>query len=105
MCVSRRTLDAWPCRLQNATLDGHALQLKLSAKQLKSDAAVPSKRKTTASSGGTKATKLLVKNLAFEAVKKDLQELFGAFGQVCDSLVLPDPLVGPLPSLSLCTLW
>lgn len=30
-----------------------------------------------------KIAKLLVKNLAFEATKKDLQELFGAFGQVC----------------------
>jgi multiple RNA-binding domain-containing protein 1 len=27
------------------------------------------------------ATKLLVRNLAFEATKRDLQELFGAFGQ------------------------
>ncbi len=29
-----------------------------------------------------KIAKLLVKNLAFEATKKNLQELFGAFGQV-----------------------
>ena len=29
-----------------------------------------------------KIAKLLVKNLAFEATKKDLRELFGAFGQL-----------------------
>ena len=27
-------------------------------------------------------TKLLVKNLAFEATRNDLRELFGAFGQI-----------------------
>ena len=39
------------------------------------------KRKVLKVSNAT-GTKLLVKNLAFEATRNDLRELFGAFGQI-----------------------
>ena len=99
-------------------LDGHALQLKVSAKKMEGGCysanrvvlwrelscvvTLPASRVVTESvptcgSGGettrkqtpvvapkdAKSTKLVVRNLAFEATKRDLKELFGAFGQVC----------------------
>ena len=35
------------------------------------------------------STKLLVRNVAFEATEKDLRQLFSPFGQVSFSLLLP----------------
>lgn len=55
-------------------LDGHKLQLKLSNRQ-----ASATKKKVK---GGKKSTKIIIKNLPFEATRKDIVELFGAFGQI-----------------------
>lgn len=55
-------------------LDGHKLQLKLSNRT----GATNGKK----SKGGKKSTKIIIKNLPFEASRKDIVELFGAFGQI-----------------------
>lgn len=70
------------CRdMQGTILDGHALNLQLC--HAKKDGQVPKKCDKDLSS-----TKLLIKNVAFEATEKDLRQLFSPFGQV-KSLRLP----------------
>ena len=70
--------------MQGDELDGHSLKLKISSKKVKGTDSLGSKRKSTsdASSTGKVSTKLTVKNLAFEATRQDLRELFGSFGQL-----------------------
>lgn len=70
------------CRdLQGTILDGHALILQLC--HAKKDEQVVKKAGKDKSS-----TKLLVRNVAFEATEKDLRHLFSPFGQI-KSLRLP----------------
>jgi len=78
-------------RLQGAMLDGHSIELKLSKKQTgpsaayrasASQAVKDAKAKDTPDSTIGQGSKLLVKNLAFEATRQDLRELFGAFGKL-----------------------
>lgn len=66
-------------RLQHATLDGHALQLKVS-KQSAAGATAPSRKRTLAATGGS--GKIMVKNVAFQATKRDIRELFAAYGDL-----------------------
>ncbi|GAV64366.1 RRM_1 domain-containing protein [Cephalotus follicularis] len=67
--------------LQDTILDGHALNLQLChAKKDEQEIKKVGKDKST--------TKLLVKNVAFEATEKDLRQLFSPFGQI-KSLRLP----------------
>jgi multiple RNA-binding domain-containing protein 1 len=97
--------------LQGKVLDGHALQLKVShsgggkggaegegddaaaapaAKKARKDGGAAAASAGVAAPGGAKlsvaqlerATKLVVRNLAFEATKRDISELFASFGQV-----------------------
>ena len=70
-------------RLQHTNIDGHTIQLKLSVQTGNRSKTVKggNKRKVLQISNAT-GTKLLVKNLAFEATRNDLRELFGAFGQI-----------------------
>ncbi|KAI8388663.1 uncharacterized protein BYT42DRAFT_560822, partial [Radiomyces spectabilis] len=70
--------------MQGYMLDGHALELKFS--HHKSD---------TGKAGAQKAegTKLVVRNVPFEATSKDLRELFGTYGQL-KSLRLPKKFNG-----------
>lgn len=65
--------------MQGVELDGHKLELKLSNKKGVSNKKSHTKRKAAA---GEATTKLLVKNLAFEANVKELRELFSTFGQI-----------------------
>ncbi|RZC85977.1 hypothetical protein C5167_026647 [Papaver somniferum] len=67
--------------LQGTILDGHALILQHC--HAKSDEQVPRRVDKDKSS-----TKLIVRNVAFEATEKDLRQLFSPFGQV-KSLRLP----------------
>ncbi|KAI6679849.1 hypothetical protein NL676_033730 [Syzygium grande] len=67
--------------LQGTILDGHALILQLC--QVKKDERLLKKADEDRSS-----TKLLVKNVAFEATEKDLRKLFSPFGKI-KSLRLP----------------
>ncbi|KRT79377.1 RNA binding protein, partial [Oryctes borbonicus] len=65
--------------LQQSTLDGKSLELKRSertlANQTNSTRKVSKKTKQT-------GTKILVRNVPFQATKKEIQELFKAFGEI-----------------------
>lgn len=63
--------------LDGHVLDGHKLQLKLSHKQGSASSSAASSTKKS-----KKSSKIIIKNLPFEATRKDLLELFGAFGQL-----------------------
>ena len=63
--------------LDGHVLDGHKLQLKLSHKQGGTTSSSASSTKKS-----KKSSKIIIKNLPFEATRKDLLELFGAFGQL-----------------------
>ncbi|KAJ2960379.1 hypothetical protein NQZ79_g4192 [Umbelopsis isabellina] len=74
--------------MQGYNLDGHALQLKFShRKTTASDASKPGSSKTA------QGTKLIVRNVPFEATKKDIRELFGSYGQL-KSLRIPKKFNG-----------
>jgi multiple RNA-binding domain-containing protein 1 len=64
-------------------LDGHALILQLS--HAKDSVAKTTPGKSSVSNESS--TKLIVRNVAFEATKKDLQQLFSPFGQVSSNSV------------------
>ncbi|QRW00441.1 RNA recognition motif protein [Ceratobasidium sp. AG-Ba] len=63
--------------MQGAVVDGHALQVKFAKR-----GDVPEKAAGNATIGSSKTTKMIVKNLPFEATKKDVRELFSAYGQL-----------------------
>lgn len=76
---------------QGKVVDEHALQLRLSStaggaagEEAGAAGAPPAKRARALVSAAptSNATKLLVRNLAFEATKEDLQTLFAAYGAV-----------------------
>ncbi|KAI8645694.1 hypothetical protein BD408DRAFT_411386 [Parasitella parasitica] len=70
--------------MQGFNLDGHSLELKLSHR----------KADTKSKKGKTpETTKLVVRNVPFEATDKDLRELFGAYGQL-KSLRMPKKFNG-----------
>ncbi|GAB5591932.1 Multiple RNA-binding domain-containing protein 1 [Umbelopsis nana] len=75
--------------MQGYNLDGHSLQIKFSHRKSNSN--------ETTKPGAAKATgngtKLIVRNVPFEATKKDLRELFGSFGQL-KSLRIPKKFNG-----------
>lgn len=76
---------------QNSLLDGHTLQLRLSNQ---SDGAESSKKRKKPSKSSAKASsKLIVKNIAFEATRRDLRQLFSAFGQL-KNVRLPQKMDG-----------
>lgn len=60
-------------------LDGHKLQLKLSHRGQDSGA---SSNNTSATKKSKTSSKILIKNIPFEATKKDIYQLFGTFGQL-----------------------
>ncbi|KAG8745984.1 Multiple RNA-binding domain-containing protein 1 [Ceratobasidium sp. 414] len=57
--------------MQGAVIDGHTLQVKFAKRGEVPEGA------GTATVGSSKTTKVIVKNLPFEATKKDVRELFG----------------------------
>lgn len=68
-------------QLQGKELDGNALQLKVSiAKQSNLNSAKKEVKKIT--DEYKTCTKIMVRNLAFEATKSDLQELFSTYGTI-----------------------
>jgi multiple RNA-binding domain-containing protein 1 len=61
-------------------LEGHKLVLKASHKGL--DAAEERKREDKAKATAGKKTKIIIKNLPFEATKNDVRALFGSYGKL-----------------------
>ena len=70
--AARRALEV----LQGTSLDGHALRLELSVRKGAKVTRVPEGQ------GGVSATKLLVRNIPFEANDRDIKQLFAPFGEV-----------------------
>ncbi|KFY31717.1 hypothetical protein V493_00871 [Pseudogymnoascus sp. VKM F-4281 (FW-2241)] len=62
------------------SLDGHNLTIKASHRGV--DAAEERKKEERAKKLAGKRTKIIVKNLPFEASKKDIRTLFGTYGQL-----------------------
>ena len=62
------------------TLEGHKLQIRASHKG--ADAAEERRRADVEKKAAGKKTKVVIKNLPFEAAKKDVRALFGAYGQL-----------------------
>ena len=80
-------------RFNEKALDGHVLQLKFSARK---DLVTTKRRKITkvdSKEEGETRTKLMVRNIPFEASRTELRELFGSFGQL-KSLRLPKKFDG-----------
>ena len=61
-------------------LDGHKLQVRASHKG--ADAAEERRKQDAEKKSSGKKTKIIIKNLPFEADKKDIRSLFGAYGQL-----------------------
>lgn len=61
-------------------LDGHELLIRASHKAV--DAAEERKREDQARKAAGRRTKIIIKNLPFEASKKDIRSLFGSYGQL-----------------------
>ncbi|KAH7869357.1 RNA-binding domain-containing protein [Lentinula edodes] len=64
--------------MQGFVLDGHALHIKFAGRGADEDV---DKRKDGVSSK-SRTTKMIVKNVPFEATKKDIRDLFGSHGQL-----------------------
>jgi len=62
------------------TLDGHKLEIKVSQKTL--DAAEDRRKEDRTKSQASRRTKIVIKNLAFEASKKDIRELVKQYGSI-----------------------
>ncbi len=77
--------------LQNAQLDGHSLQLKISKDRTKSKPA--GKRSKHGGKKNPKSSKILVRNVPFEASRREIQELFCTFGAL-KTVRLPKKLLG-----------
>ncbi|KAL8846183.1 MAG: hypothetical protein Q9221_008712 [Calogaya cf. arnoldii] len=68
-----------------AAMDGHNLdnhELLIRASHKGADAAEERRREDTAKKLAGRRTKVIIKNLPFEASKKDVRSLFGAYGQL-----------------------
>lgn len=61
--------------MDGTVIDGHKIQLKLSHRQA-------SQNGNTKTKSNKKSGKIIVKNLPFEATRKDVFELFNSFGQL-----------------------
>ncbi len=66
--------------MQGSVLEGHKLVLQLSMR--KGIGATKGNAKAAEDKKVAKGTKLVVRNVAFEATKKDIQSLFAGFGQI-----------------------
>ncbi|MCJ1312708.1 Multiple RNA-binding domain-containing protein 1 [Agyrium rufum] len=62
------------------TLDGHILGVKASHKAV--DAAGERRREDASKREAGRRTKIIIKNLPFEATRRDISELFGAYGKL-----------------------
>lgn len=72
-----------PHRRQGTVLDGHKLDLKLArAPQPKARSTTRQVTRAGRQPEGQAGCKITVKNVAFEATRKELRELFGTYGKV-----------------------
>ncbi|KAJ1899699.1 Multiple RNA-binding domain-containing protein 1, partial [Kickxella alabastrina] len=86
--AARQAMEAF----QSIEVDDHALEIKMSDRVSKGGS--DGDAETTASDGKkSKSTKLVVKNVPFEATRKDIRDLVSAFGQT-KSVRLPKKFSG-----------
>ncbi|KAK0399806.1 hypothetical protein QR680_003224 [Steinernema hermaphroditum] len=65
---------------QGELLDGHAIEVKLSHREEQKDETVTRKRVSNLEQGD--CTNIMVRNIPFQAVKKEITQLFSAFGEL-----------------------
>eukprot|EP00986_Skeletonema_menzelii_P015693 scaffold12404_cov132-Skeletonema_menzelii.AAC.6 len=82
--------------LQGKLIDGHALSIQLSAKSLSSKVNASAEGKSS-----SKNTKIMVRNVPFEATRTELLKLFGAFGQL-KKVRLPKKIDGTHRGFAFC---
>ncbi|KAF2401768.1 RNA-binding domain-containing protein [Trichodelitschia bisporula] len=66
--------------MDGCVLEGHKLEIRASQKAL--DAAEERRKDDKAKASARQGTKIIIKNLPFEASKKEVRALFGEFGQL-----------------------
>ncbi|MBN3300036.1 RBM19 protein, partial [Amia calva] len=66
-------------QLQNCTVDDHQLQLKISERATKPSVVSSRKKQTTKKQT---SSKILVRNIPFQATNRELRELFSTFGEL-----------------------
>lgn len=77
---NKETANVCIAAMDGFVLDGHRLQLKISHRGQEASSSTSS---TNNKKSSKKASpKILIKNIPFEATKKDIQQLFGTFGQL-----------------------
>lgn len=77
---SKQQAQAAQQAMDGYSLDGHKLQIRASHRA--TDAAEERRNEDKAKKLAARGTKIIVKNLPFEATKKDIRNLFGAYGQL-----------------------
>lgn len=77
---SQQQAQAAQQAMDGYSLDGHKLQIRASHRA--TDAAEERRNQDKAKKLAARGTKIIVKNLPFEATKKDIRALFGAYGQL-----------------------
>ncbi|EJW86926.1 RNA recognition domain-containing protein [Wuchereria bancrofti] len=66
--------------MQGVLLDGHCLMLKLSHREVVSDKIIARKGVDKLEQG--EATKILIRNIPFQATRKEVKQLFATFGEI-----------------------
>ncbi|KAJ6659129.1 hypothetical protein lerEdw1_019432 [Lerista edwardsae] len=77
-------------QLQGCSVDGHQLEVKISERATKSAATVARKKQT---SKKQKSSKILVRNIPFQATAREVRELFSTFGEL-KTVRLPKKMLG-----------
>ena len=77
---SKRNAQAGLAVMDGFELDGHKLLIRASHKAI--DAAEERRKEDQAKKVAGRKTKIIIKNLPFEASKKDVRSLFGPYGQL-----------------------
>ena len=79
--------------LQHRLLDEHSIELKRSNRAENATEAVKTSRKVSQDNPGKASTKLIVRNVPFEATQKEVQDIFATFGNL-KSVRLPKKVTG-----------
>ena len=77
---SKPEAESAAAALSGHTLDGHCLVVRSSHKAL--DAAEERRKEDLAKKAASRRTKVIIKNLPFEATKKDVRSLFSPYGKL-----------------------
>eukprot|EP00899_Mesostigma_viride_P003479 jgi/Mesvir1/13131/Mv06103-RA.1 len=80
-------------KLQGSLLDGHALKLDFAQSHGKGAASAGNKAAPGVGKGAKSATKFIIRNIPFQADKKEVRQLFSTFGQL-KSLRMPNKFDG-----------